>query len=156
MMLNCRFVTIRSVMRPGLGLLSLALAIVSGLRADEPKPLSGDLKAFQGEWVSKDDSGESTWVFKAERLSLKTPTRAYEITITLDPESKPEKAIDLKVLDTSPNAKGYQAPGIYKFDGEDKLSICFGGEGADRPKRFEADFQSTFLFELSRKKAVAP
>jgi uncharacterized protein (TIGR03067 family) len=132
------------------------LAVIAGVAlsgtvaADEPKKeITGDLKNLQGEWVSKDDSGESTWNFKGDALSIKTPSRAYEIKIKLDAEAKPAKAIDFKVSDDSPNAKGFQALGIYKIDG-DKATICFGSESS-RPKEFQADFQTTFLFEMKRK-----
>lgn len=124
-----------------------------GAQAAEPAPQDekGDLKALQGAWISKDDSGESTWTFKGNTLSLKTPGREYEIVIKLDEASKPHKAIDFDVDKESPNAAGYKATGIYKLDG-DKLSICFGEEQSGRPKEFEGDFMSTFLFELTKKK----
>jgi uncharacterized protein (TIGR03067 family) len=130
---------------------ALLASAATGLRlhADEPK-VEGDLKTMQGEWVSKDDQGESTWSFKGNKLSLKTPGRAYEIELTLDPKADP-KAIDLKVLDDSPNAKGYLAKGIYKLADADKaLTICFGDQDT-RPKEFKGDFQSTFLFEMKKK-----
>lgn len=119
------------------------------LRADEPK---GDLKKLQGEWISKDDQGESTWSFKDDKLTLKAPGRDYEIKIKVDDQAKPEKAIDFDVLETSPNAKGYKAAGIYKFDGDDKVTICFASADAGRPKDYTADFMNTFAFQLTRKK----
>jgi uncharacterized protein (TIGR03067 family) len=124
--------------------------LAAALRADEPK-VEGDLKTMQGEWVSRDDMGESTWTFKGDKLSIKTPTRAYEITVTLDPKAKPEKAIDFKVGDQSPNAKGASAEGIYKFEGEKALVICFGAQDASRPTEFKTDFGKSFNFELKRK-----
>jgi uncharacterized protein (TIGR03067 family) len=133
--------------RLALGIASLAFVFVTTLPADEPK---GDLKKMQGAWTSKDDSGEATWTFQGDRLSLKAPGREYEITIKLDEAAKPEKVIDLDVLESSPNAKGTKSQGIYKFDGEDKLTICFGPES--RPKDFDADFMSSFAFELTRNK----
>lgn len=131
---------------PVTGLAVLLTVAALGLAADEPK---GDLKALQGEWTSKDEQGESTWTFQGDRLSIKTPNRAYEITIKLDEAAKPEKTIDFDVLESSPNAKGYKAPGIYKIGG-DKTTICFGSEA--RPKDYQADFMNTFAFELTRKK----
>ena len=130
----------------------LVLGMAPGLHAEDPKDLEikGDMKAIQGTWISKDDMGESTWIFKGDKLSLKTPTRAYEMTIKLDPDSKPERAIDFKVLETSPDAKNTKADGIYKIDG-DKLQICFGGQEAGRPKKFQMDFPDSFLFELKQK-----
>ena len=132
---------------------SVALALVvlgpiSSLRAEEPK---GDLKTLQGEWVSKDDTGESTWTFKDDKLTLKTPTRAYDIVIKLDSDAKPIKTIDMNVTETSPNSKGFKGRGIYKFNDDNKsATICFGAD-EKRPTEFKADFQTSFAFELKKK-----
>jgi uncharacterized protein (TIGR03067 family) len=135
---------------PTLILLGLA-PLATSLSADEPE-LTGDLKAIQGTWISKDETGEATWEFKGKSLSLNAPGRAYKLTITLDPEAKPLKKIDFVGEDDSPNAKGFKAPGIYKFDGETKLTICFGSEDSGRPDEFKGDFQEgSFLFELTKK-----
>jgi uncharacterized protein (TIGR03067 family) len=116
-------------------------------RAEEPK---GDLKAMQGTWVSKDEQGESTWVFKGDRVSLKTPNRAYELTVKLDADAKPAKSIDFHALDDSPNAKGADGKAVYKFDGE-ALSICMAIGENGRPTEFKNDFPNCVLFELKRK-----
>lgn len=139
-----------------LGMIVVGICTVGSSAAaplDDPKPddLKGDLKAVQGRWVSKDESGESTWTFKGGKLLLETPSRKYEIVIKLDDEAKPLKTIDFDVEKDSPNAAGIKAKGIYKLEG-DKLTICFGGPEGDRPTEFAGDFQSTFLFELTKKK----
>jgi uncharacterized protein (TIGR03067 family) len=127
------------------------VAASAGLRADDEPKVEGDLKLMQGEWVSKDDSGESTWVFKGDKLSIKTPTRAYEISLKLDSKADP-KAVDFKVLEDSPNAKNTESKGIYKFEDKDKkLSICIPAMEATRPKEFKTDFPNAILFELSKK-----
>jgi uncharacterized protein (TIGR03067 family) len=134
---------------------SLCAAIVlisrSQAPADDPKPkeLTGDAKAFQGTWTSKDEQGESTWVFEQDKLKLDTPTRKYKIVWKLDAAAKPHKTLDLDVQSDSPNAANTSGKCIYKLDG-DKLSICFGAE--DRPEEFKSDPPTAFLFELSRKK----
>jgi uncharacterized protein (TIGR03067 family) len=129
----------------------LALGLLApALRADEPK-IEGDLKKLQGTWTSKDDQGESTWLFQGNKLSLKTPNRAYQISITLDPQAKPIPTIDFKTDPNSPNAPDYMAQGIYKFDGDKKLFICFGDAQAGRPKEFKMEFGTSFLFELTAK-----
>ena len=137
--------------------MSLGYATRPALAFDDPKKpadaaVEGDLKTLQGEWISKDDSGESTWTFKGDKLHLKTPTREYEMTIKLDPAAKPEKTIDFNVSATPPNSAGTKALGIYKADLEKgKLQICFGGGDAARPTEFKMEFPSAFLFELKKK-----
>ena len=146
-------------------LLLAALALgfnATAPRADDPKKdepkkeraeAADDLKKMQGEWTSKDDQGESTWTFKDDRLSLKTPTRAYEITLKLDPKAKPTPTVDMKVTDKSPNAAGFTGLGIYKFDGDKSLQICFSGQdGTNRPSEFKTDFdKAQFSFDLKKK-----
>jgi uncharacterized protein (TIGR03067 family) len=126
-----------------------AVSAASGL-ADEPK-VEGDLKALQGEWVSKDAQGESFWTFKGNRLSIKTPDRAYEIAVTLDPKQTPEKHMDFEVLDESPNAKGTKAAGIYKIEDDGSVRIAFAGAGAERPTEYKTDPANSFAFELKKK-----
>ncbi|GAC1469848.1 MAG: hypothetical protein NVSMB9_14210 [Isosphaeraceae bacterium] len=138
------------------GTIGIGLAIGARLQADEKKAdekkkePSSDLKNFQGEWVAKDEMGESTWTFKENRLSLKAPSRAYEMTIQLDNDAKPERSIDFQVLESSPNAKGAKALGIYKFEGE-AIWICFGAGDVPRPKEFKNDFPNGLLFKLNKK-----
>ncbi len=138
---------------------SLALAVQSDGRAhaDDTKTkganIEGDLKKIQGEWVSKDDMGESSWIFKDDRVSIKAPGRSYEITIKLDSKAEPEKHMDFTVLEDSPNASGSKALGIYKLTDDGKLLICFGGPDASRPKEFKTDFGTAFSFELKKKDA---
>ena len=138
---------------------ALALVLCAGLTVparaagqDAKVKIEGDLKAMQGEWVSKDDQGESVWKFKSEHVSLKTPTRAYEMTIKLNAKGQPEKHIDFDVLDDSPNAKGYKAQGIYKLAPDGTLKICFGDGDSGRPKEFKTDFGKSFAFDLKKKK----
>ena len=131
---------------------SLVALLFTGLAvAEDPKPkeLTGDAKTVQGRWVSKDESGESTWVFEGDKLKLDTPTRKYRMVCKLDTETKPHKSIDLDVQPDSPNAAGTLGKCIYKLDG-DKLTICFGGE--KRPEEFKNDFPTSFIFELTRSK----
>lgn len=124
---------------------------VSPAFGDDDKPLAADLKAMQGEWVSKDETGESTWTFKGDKVTLKTPSRAYELIAKVDADAKPVKSVDLTATDASPDAKGASVMGIYKIDGE-TLSICFNGPEGQRPTEFKNDFPASLLFELKKKK----
>lgn len=129
---------------------ALSLAVTPALvRADEA---AEDLKKFQGTWISKDpNTGEATWKFAKNKLTLEAPGRSYKITIELDPKAEPHKSIEMKVDQDSPDAKNFDGPGIYKFDGDDKLTICFGTQTRPTEFKFKEDF-TAFVFELARKK----
>ncbi|GIW86099.1 MAG: hypothetical protein KatS3mg108_0423 [Isosphaeraceae bacterium] len=129
---------------------ALALAPVAHL--EDPKA-ANPLDAFQGTWISVDESGQSTWTFEGNRLTLKTPTREYKILITLGQEDQ-LATIDLEATADSPEAPGYKAPGIYKFE-NGKLLICFGDDQTGRPKQFVNNFPMSFLFELTKKPAAS-
>jgi uncharacterized protein (TIGR03067 family) len=141
--------TRRAVIASSIVLVSL-FAVAA--RSDEPK-LEGDLKTLQGEWTSKDEQGNvsGTWVFKGDKLSLKAePGREYKITVKLDEKAKPDKTIELDVAEDSPNSKGFKGPGIYKFDGEKKVTICFGADG-NRPTEYKTNGETQFSFDLVKK-----
>ncbi len=127
---------------------SMAIAPVA-VRADES---ADDLKKLDGTWISKDaNTGDATWTFEKGKLKLDAPGRTYKITVKLDAAAKPHKTMEMKVDEDSPNAKNFDGPAIYKFDGEDKVTICFGTQA--RPTEFTTkDDFSAFNFELARKK----
>ncbi|MGE3819424.1 MAG: TIGR03067 domain-containing protein [Isosphaeraceae bacterium] len=131
---------------------SLAFAVmVSPVFGADDKPVTGDLKSMQGEWISTDETGESTWTFKGDKVTLKTPNRSYELIAKLDPEAKPAKSVDFTATEDSPDAKGSTVMGIYQFEGE-TLRICFNGPEGQRPTEFKNDFPKQLLFELKKKK----
>lgn len=145
--------TTRRVLMFSIVMLGAMLPGAQRAGAEEPAKtaeLKGDLKAFQGTWVSKDDTGESTWVFKGDHVSIKTPTRAYEMTAKLDSEAKPEKSIEFTVLEDSPNSKGAKGAAIYKISG-DTASICMAIGDGGRPTEFKTDFPNSVNFELKKK-----
>ncbi len=92
--------------------------------------------------------------FKDKKLEIKAPSRSYTMTITLDPKAKPDKTIDFKIDEAPEDAKGKTSKGIYKFEGDDTLVLCFSGEG-DRPSKFEQIGFEQILIKLTRKKADA-
>ena len=121
------------------------IAFSNPLLAEEPK---GDLKKLQGTWISKDESGESSWTFKDDAIHLKTPTREYKGKVKLDEKGTPFSTMDLAMGDDSPNAKGVTGLCIYKIE-DKKVTICFST--TSRPKEFKAQGFEAFLFELKLK-----
>ena len=78
------------------------------------------------------DGGKVTYSFKGKKLKVETPSRSYEMTVTLDSTAKPDKTIDFKIDEGPEDAKGKTSKGIYKFDGDNKFIFCFCPMG-DRP-----------------------
>ena len=138
-------------------LVIVGLFTAAGLRADDAAKgkdagkASADLKKLQGAWTTPSSSGEeSVYTFKDDKLTVKAPTRTYQVTVTLDEAAKPHKSIDLKIDEAPEDAKGKTVKAIYKLDGDDKLSLCFRPEG-ERPGKFEQVEMEQFLIELKRK-----
>ena len=113
---------------------------------------SADLKKLQGSWAAPSQGGEdSVYTFKDNKLTVKAPTRTYQMTVTLDEAAKPHKTMEMKIDEAPEDAKGKTVHAIYKLDGDDKLSLCFKPEG-ERPGKFEQVEMEQFLIELKRKK----
>ncbi len=132
--------------------LKFAVIVLSPSLVVEAADQAAELKKLKGKWTSKDpQGGEATWTFDGDKLDIQAGARAYKIVVKLDAEAKPQKTIEMKVTDDSPNAKNFSGPGIYKFEGDDKLVLCFGT--AERPSEYKTkeDF-SAIMFELNRKK----
>ena len=139
-------------------LLALLVLVCAGPRAgaaddkdkeDKPSP---DLKKLQGVWTtpSAGGEGEVVYTFKDKKVTVKAPTRSYQMTVTLDESAKPHKKVDLKIDDGPDDAKGQTSVGIYKFEGDDKFVFCFR-PGGERPEKFEQVGFEQFLVELKRK-----
>ena len=139
-------------------LMLVGLFAGAGLRADDdaakakggPK-VSGDLKKLQGAWAAPSgDGGESLYTFKDNKLTVKAPTRTYQMTVTLDESAKPHKTMDLTIDQAPEDAKGKTVHAIYKIDSDDKAALCFRPEG-EKPGKFEQVETEQFLIELKRK-----
>jgi uncharacterized protein (TIGR03067 family) len=128
--------------------------------ADKP---TGDQDLIQGVWQITDfevkgkgpDEAElkkikaAEWVFKADRVVVRTPgENDSTASCKLDPSKKP-KEIDFIPLDGP--SKDTPQPAIYSLEG-DVLKICAPGpEGGPRPKDFAAqEGGKTVLFTLKR------
>jgi uncharacterized protein (TIGR03067 family) len=120
-----------------------------------PRPNSPDqeLKRFQGSWqmvsvtvngqtVTGDKLKGKVWRFDVDRV---TPmdNKNDDATIALDPTKTPA-TIDIK------DRAGEVIQGIYKFTGEDKITICSRSDNK-RPQAFDASKgSSATVLELER------
>jgi uncharacterized protein (TIGR03067 family) len=133
--------------------LALAASLMAGasLRGAEDKT-EDDLKKVEGKWTTPaGDGGKVTYTFKGRKLKVEAPSRTYDMTITLDAAAKPEKTIDFKIDEAPDDAKGQTSKGVYKFDGDSKLILCFSPQG-DRPTKYEQVGYEQILTELTRSK----
>lgn len=119
--------------------------------AEDPDAPEGDLKRMQGAWKTElpDNGGEIHYQFKGSNLVVEAPNRRYEITVTLDPEAKPHKAVDFHVDEGPEESKGQTNQAIYRIE-EGKLIICIDGGAGSRPAEFETEQGQSYILELSR------
>lgn len=150
--------------RAGVVVVAVVTVLAGGLaaRAADDKKVDDDkkadakvqaeLKKMEGEWTGTTPNGdEVVYVFKGDRLTAKGANGEIEIRIKLDPSARPNKAMD----GTHAGDEG-TIPAIYKFDGNDKLVICYRtGEGAKRPREFEDDGDRQRVVRLTRRAAKA-
>ncbi len=113
--------------------------------------IKGDLKALQGAWSAKSESGEVSYTFEGKTLKVDAPSRRYTITVTLDETAKPHKSIDMKINEAPEDAKGKTSKGIYKIEGADSVVICFSGMG-ERPTEFVQNGFEQIVVTLKRAK----
>ncbi len=117
--------------------------------------VEAELKKLEGEWTAASAAGgEVSYKFKGKTLNIGAPSRSYTMTITVDPKAKPHKTIDFKIDEAPEDAKGKTSLGIYKFEGDDTLVLCFRGEG-ERAAKFEQSGFEQILTTLKKKKGDA-
>ncbi len=135
-------------------LLALALLIPSAsllLGADDKDKVDGDLKKVQGKWTAPSGDGTKvTYAFDGKTLKVVAPSRSYTMTVTLDPEAKPDKTIDFRIDEGPEDSKGKTSKGIYKFDGDDFV-FCFSPQG-DRPTKYEMEGYEKIVTTLTKAK----
>jgi uncharacterized protein (TIGR03067 family) len=131
----------------GLVLAALLAPAMGNLAADPPP--DGDLGRMQGTWATNSFGGtRSTFTFRGNKLEVKAEGVEYIISVMLDERAKPEKTIDMKTEEsTTGGAVGKTSPGIYKFDGDDRLVICFRATG-ERPMSYETRGFEQWRLEL--------
>jgi len=135
----------------------LMLALAGTAVADE-KDVPKELLPFQGTWkvVKAEFEGkeppeplpaELRFVFKGDKLTVKEGEKDKTGEYTVDPKKDPAE-INL----VSP--KGDKASGIYKFDKDGKLHLCFarGRDDSPRPKSFDTKDTKNALMVLEKVK----
>jgi uncharacterized protein (TIGR03067 family) len=132
--------------------IGVGLAAAGGLAsaADNEKKIDESLKAFQGTWVSVENSDlDSTWTFNGDELKSSVNGNEYVSKVKADPKAKPHATVDIEIKDGPDESKGKTCKCIYKLEGE-KLVLCLALPGRDRPQEFEQIDDEAYVFELKR------
>jgi uncharacterized protein (TIGR03067 family) len=139
-----------------------ALAVVTFAAAPVPKDVAPKppVESIEGEWRAvlvihggkphNPNGPPAVITIKGDTMTIKEGDgNAEVVTFTLDPKSKPA-TIDLR--EARGGKPGRPIQGIYLLE-KDKLTVCFGMDGADRPKEFKSEPNTkTGMFTLERVK----
>ena len=123
-----------------------ALLATGAARSDDAEKPKGDLGKLQGVWTAKpgpEMDSETKITFKGGemKIAITDPDgeeQAMEGIIVLDEAAKPNKAITFMGFIRPNGSSVPENLGIYHFDGDDRLWLCAGGPGKDRPTEFKA------------------
>ena len=128
-------------MRLALAATILAAAAASATSAQDAKP-EGELAKIQGKWtamVGPEKNIPLTAVFTGKDVKIMMTIQEQEVEIKgkvkLD-EAKSPKQWDWTEFEGPQGQQVEDNLSIYKLDG-DKLTICSGGPGNDRPTEFK-------------------
>ena len=134
----------------------LVVALGSAAAAEDKKDVPKELAPFQGTWkvVSATAGGQPapkeaveklTLTFDGEKLTIKEGSKDETGSFAVDAKADPT-TIDLV------NPKGTKALGVYKFDKDGKLTICFNkGKDTLRPKGFDDKEAAVLVLEKVKK-----
>jgi uncharacterized protein (TIGR03067 family) len=126
--------------------LALPMAL---LRGDEAKPVTGDLKAMQGNWILNSHDVEAKWSLEGETLRVTLDDMVYVCKVTLDPTASP-RTIDFFVQQGPNDVVGKITLGIYKIE-EGQVIFCVRRPGeSGRPTEFKDIEDETFLVVIKR------
>jgi uncharacterized protein (TIGR03067 family) len=124
--------------------------------AEDKKDIPKELAPFQGTWkiidavadgkpAPKDILPELQFTFEGAKLTVTEKGNPETGSYSVDPKQKPA-TIDLV------NPKGEKALGIYEFDKDGKLTICFNkGKDAARPKGYDDKDAVKLILEKVKK-----
>ena len=151
-------------LKPLLGAILLLSASSLVIAGDPPAKLKGDIAKLQGKWTAKfgpDGAFEIEFLFKEKSITISgvgPDGQTFEIKgeVKLDEVAKPHKTIDY-IKFTAPD--GNEMPdifGIYAFDGDDKVKLCSGAPGDERPTEFKTGEGPGTTVTMIRKVEAAP
>ena len=135
--------------------LALASTATAQEKKDEKKEMPKDLAPFQGTWkVVKAEFGgvppgdkvpELRFTFAGDKVVVREGKDDETGSYSVDAKKNPPE-LDLV------NTKGVRLQGIYKFDKDGKLNLCFVGDKGDRQKSFDTRKTSAGMMVLEKVK----
>jgi uncharacterized protein (TIGR03067 family) len=138
-------------LRFGLTLVAVAL-IGTGAAARDDDEAKDPLRRMQGEWTFTTPDGDpGKFTFKDDTVRAEVHDQTYVSKVTLNTKAEPHPTIDFAITEGPGDAAGRTVLGIYKFDGDRKLTICAAIPDQPRPAEFKADTEGLMLFELTKK-----
>ncbi|AWM41835.1 hypothetical protein GobsT_70510 [Gemmata obscuriglobus] len=136
---------------------SLVLALVSHAWAEDKKDMPKELVPFQGTWkvVKAEVKGEA--VLEKDFAAGRFIFEGTKVTVIEDEKSKPDVGTFAVSNEKEPFTIDLVQPddkalGIYKFDKDGKLTMCFAtGKDATRPKEFDGKNAALLVLEKVKK-----
>jgi uncharacterized protein (TIGR03067 family) len=117
------------------GLLALAAPGARTARAEDLDQMQGTWRVVSaqvgGAVAGSKDLKKMRVSIDGHKLILDEGTRVYTVHFALDPTASPHQVDFFKDM----GRKQKLWDGLYEFDGKD-LKLCWGAEGAERPKEF--------------------
>jgi uncharacterized protein (TIGR03067 family) len=132
------------------------LALCGFATADDKKDVPKELAPFQGTWkvlkatrgteeAPKEAIESLSFVFEGSKVTIGEKGRSKPGTFAVRGAKEPAE-IDLT------SDEGKKVLGIYKFDKDGKLTICFVKDGdGTRPKGFDATDAAVMVLEKAKK-----
>ena len=133
--------------------------LIAGSATAQDKKVPKELEPFQGTWkVMKAEFGGKP-VPEKEFAEMRVTITGGNVVAKTKPDSKPDNAsisVNAKKEPTEIDMMtegGTKTPGIYKFEKDGKLTLCFVKGGDTRPKTFTTkDAPETTLLVLEKVK----
>ena len=142
------------MLRYELSFLCFCLLAVSSVHGDDAKTFTGDWEVagaiIEGNEVPVDFNKMMQIKMRGNRyMTSRTGELVDEGTFALQPKESPARIV---ITGVKGENAGKNFRGIYRLDGEDKLTICYALDGKAFPEKFDGKPPGMVLITYSRRK----